>query len=352
MASPSSEHTLNERAQRLLKVLVERYIRDGEPVGSRYLAKESGLDLSPASIRNILAEIEDMGFIRSPHTSAGRVPTVQGYRFFVDTLLTVKPLEAREVLSLRDSMVIEDEFNPQAIIDNASNLLSAVTRMAGVIMLPRREHVGIRHIEFLPLSENRILAILVFQDNKVQNRVMHANRKYTQAELQQAANYLNAHFVGKDLPAVRQQLLADMNHAHDNVNELMGAAVQLAERVIKAEDKEDYIIAGQANLIDFKELSSNAERLRAIFDAFTSKRDILHLLDQAITADGVQIFIGDEAGYQVLDECSIVTTPYEVNNQVVGVLGVIGPTRMAYDRVIPIVDMTAKLLGVALNFRD
>lgn len=343
---------LNERAQRLLKTLVHRFIQDGEPVGSRTLAKESGLDVSPATVRNVLADLEDLGFVRSPHTSAGRVPTVRGYRFFVDTLLTVKPLSEHEIRALRRSLQLTGETNYQDIIDNASQLLSGVTRMAGIVMLPRREHVNIRQIEFLPLSGARVLAILVFEDDEVQNRVIDLPRRFSPSELQQASNYLSAEFAGKDLITVRRRLLADMVRARDHMNDLMRSAIDMAGHVFQEEEDEDYIIAGQSNLISFRELASDADKLRALFDAFTTKRDILHLLDEAVKADGVQIFIGEESGHEALEECSLVASPYAVNDRVVGVLGVIGPTRMAYDRVIPVVDVTAKLLSMALNYRE
>ncbi len=351
MPAKISDQALNERAQSLLKALVERFIRDGEPVGSRILAKESGLDLSSASIRNVLSDLEEMGLVRAPHTSAGRVPTAKGYRFFVDTLLTIQPLQEEEVRRMTSGFKGE-EVGSQALIDNVSNLLSEVTRMAGVVMLPRRERLGIRQIEFLSLSDNRVLSILMFKDNEIQNRILQLDRKFTPSELQQASNYLNSLFAGRDLMTVRRTLLEDMTRSREHINELMKTAIDMASQVFAGQNKEDYILAGHINLMDFKELASDVDKLRALFDAFNTKRDILHLLDQALTSQGIQIFIGEESGYQVLDECSIITSPYQINDQVVGVLGVIGPTRMAYDRVIPIVDVAAKLLGAALNSRD
>lgn len=346
-ATSSKKALLGERAQHLLKILVERYIRDGLPVGSRALARDAGLDLSPATIRNVMADLEELGFVRSPHTSAGRMPTVQGYRFFVDALLKVRPLDLGEVQRLKQSL--DPDLNPQRLVESASTLLSGVTRMAGVVTMPRREHVAFSHIEFLPLSENRVLAILVVNQREVQNRVIHVNRGYGMDELQQVSNYLNAAFKGKDLNRARETLLGEMQEARENMNRLMVAAIEMAEKVFEREpEKEDYILAGQTNLMDFAELS-NVETLRHLFEAFNQKRDILHLLDQCIRAQGVQIFIGEESGYDALDECSLVTAPYSVEGKVLGVLGVIGPTRMAYERVIPIVDVTAKLLGAALN---
>ncbi|HKK13422.1 MAG TPA: heat-inducible transcriptional repressor HrcA [Gammaproteobacteria bacterium] len=346
----TAESELNERAQHLLKVLIDRYVHDGEPVGSRTLARDSRLDLSPATVRNVMADLEETGFVRSPHTSAGRVPTVKGYRFFVDSLLTVKPLESVEVGRLRAQLDLD--VNMKELVGSVSNMLSGLTRLAGVVTLPRRDHAALRRIEFLPLSENRVLAILVFSEREVQNRIIHTERAYSQAELQRAANYLTEHLAGKDLTEVRRSLIHEMQETRETVNRIMAHAVRMAEQVFsQTTEEEDYVVAGQTNLMDFRELC-DVDKLRHLFEAFNEKREILHLLDQCVKAQGVQIFIGEESGYQVLDECSVVTAPYAVDDRVVGVLGVIGPTRMAYDRVIPIVDTTARLLGAALNPRD
>lgn len=352
MSGTAATTGLNERAQRLLKALVEHYIRDGEPVGSRTLSRDSGLDLSPASIRNVMSDLEELGFITSPHTSAGRIPTVKGYRFFVDTLLTVKPLAQQEVRLMHERFAAPDA-NPQALLASASGLLSAVTRMTGVVTLPRREHVAWRHIEFLPLSDQRVLAILVVNDGEVQNRILRLERSYTAEELQRIGNYLNTHYVGRDIHAVRAAVLNDLRHTRESINDLMLAAITLAEQVAQDSGREQggtYVMAGETNLMEWAELS-DVEKLRRLFAAFNQRREILHLLDRCIAAEGVQIFIGEESGYQVLDECSVVTAPYKVDDEVVGVLGVIGPTRMAYERVIPLVDLTAHLLGAALNPR-
>jgi heat-inducible transcriptional repressor len=347
-----TETGLTERAQQLLKVLVERYIREGEPVGSRTLSRDSGMELSPASIRNVMADLEEMGFVASPHTSAGRVPTVKGYRFFVDTLLTMKPLEQQEVRLLRQQFASE-ETNPQSLLASASGMLSAITHMTGVVTLPRREHIAWRHIEFVKLSETRVLVILVVNEGEVQNRVLQLDRSYDATALQQISNYLNTHFAGKDIHTVRAELLNELHRTRENMNNLMLAAISMAEKVFDVRGRDEnrsYVMAGETNLMEWAELS-DVEKLRRLFDAFNRKRDILQLLDKCIAAQGVQIFIGEESGYQVLDECSVVTAPYKVDDQVVGVLGVIGPTRMAYERVIPIVDMTARLLTAALNPR-
>lgn len=353
--SPQGEVQLSERAQQLLKTLVELYIRDGEPVGSRTLSRDSGLDLSPATVRNIMADLEEMGMVRSPHTSAGRVPTARGYRLFVDALLTAKPMDSPEVQRLQREMLskLNDvQGDAQALMTTTSNLLSGVTHMAGLVTIPKREFGAWRHVEFLPLSDQRVLAILVVNEREVQNRILDVDRAYTQAELQQFANYLNSHFAGKDVGQVRQQLLRELSRTRETMNDMMSSAIQVAERMftVSESDTADYVLAGETNLMEFAELS-NVDKLRQLFEAFGRKRDILHLLDQCVAAEGVQIFIGEESGYEVLDECSVVTAPYRVNDELVGVLGVIGPTRMAYERVIPIVDITAKLLSAALNPR-
>jgi heat-inducible transcriptional repressor len=348
----SMDNPLSERAQHLLKTLVERYISEGQPLGSRALSRQSGLELSPASIRNVMADLEELGFVQSPHTSAGRVPTVKGYRFFVDTLLTVRKLSRREVNHLELGLRNPDgDF--QALLSSASSLLSGATRLAGVVTLPQRERASWKQIEFIPLSENRVLAVVVFSDQDVQNRILQLDRGYDREQLYKAADYLNAHFAGRDLTDVRRALLDEMGQARESMNELMLTAIQMADEVC-GEDRQaesGYVMAGETNLMEFDELS-DVEKLRRLFEAFNQKRDILHLLDQCIAADGVQIFIGEESGYRVLDDCSVVTAPYTANDQIVGVLGVIGPTRMAYERVIPIVDMTARLLGHALNSRQ
>ncbi|MDQ2696510.1 MAG: heat-inducible transcriptional repressor HrcA [Pseudomonadota bacterium] len=347
----TAESGLGERARYLLKVLVERYISDGQPVGSRTLARSAGLDLSPASIRNVMADLEELGYLRAPHTSAGRVPTVRGYRFFIDSLLQVKPLESEEVEDLRRRL--DPNQNTADLLHSVSALLSGLTRMAGVVMVPRVDYLALRQVEFLSLSDNRVLAILVVNEREVQNRIVHTQRLYSAVELQQAANFLSAEFAGKDIHQVRADLLRDMHRTRESMNAMMQTVIEMADKAFadSAAAPEDYVLAGQTNLMEFAELS-NVERLRQLFDAFNRKRDILHLLDQCLHAHGVQIFVGEESGFEVLDECSVVTAPYSVGDRVLGVLGVIGPTRMAYGRVIPLVDVTARLLASALNSRN
>ncbi|TXK96907.1 heat-inducible transcription repressor HrcA [Methylococcaceae bacterium HT1] len=339
---------LNERSQQLLKNLVERYIHGGQPVGSRVLSKDSDLNLSPATIRNVMSDLEDLGLIHSPHTSAGRVPTVSGYRFFVDTLLSVKPLQGQELDLLNAGLTNQEDGD---VIGMASKLLSETTHMAGVVTLPRQELVCLRHIEFLPLSNTRVLVIFVTNEHEVHNRIIHTSKKFSAAELQQAANYLTSLYAGKSLAAVREAVVNEMQADQQRATQSMLDAVNMAQLAFNNNDqREGYILSGETNLMGFSELS-DMDRLKGLFDAFSQKRRIIHLLDKCLEADGVQIYIGEESGYQAFDHCSLVTSPYSVNDEVVGVLGVIGPTRMAYEKIIPYVDVTAKLLGAALNTR-
>jgi len=350
--SSPSDAELSDRARHLLKVLVERYIQDGQPVGSRTLSKSPGLDLSPATIRNVMADLEEMGLVVAPHTSAGRVPTPKGIRLFVDALLKVQPMSDAEIRRLQAEMDAIRSGDGD-IVGSASTLLSALTRMAGVVTVPRRTRVALRQVEFLPLSEQRILAILVIDEKEVQNRILHVDRDYSQEELREAANYLNEEFAGQSLASVREKLLAELADTRATMNDMMQGAISMARQAFETVDdpEQSYVLAGETNLMQFAELS-NIERLRGLFEAFARQRDILHLLDRCVAAESLQIFIGEESGYQILDDVSVVASPYSVGDEVVGVLGVIGPTRMAYDRIIPIVDITARLLGSALNSRD
>jgi heat-inducible transcriptional repressor len=346
-----TDEGLNERAQLLLKTLIENYIRDGQPVGSRTLSRDSGLSLSSATIRNVMADLEDLGFVASPHTSAGRIPTDKGYRFFVDTLLQLKPLQAEEVEDIERRLGIEAP-NGRSLVQTVSRMLSSVTHMAGLVTLPNPNFIVLSQIEFVALSENRALAIMVMDNREVQNRVIQLDRRYSPEELRRAANYLNEAFSGRSLPDVRAQLIRQLQETRQHMNQLMLDAIQVAQKVFEARATEqmEYVIAGETNLMGFAELS-NVDRLRRLFEAFNEKHDILQLLDSCLRAEGIQIFIGQESGYRMLDDISLVTAPYMLNDKVVGVLGIIGPTRMAYERVIPIVDVTAKLLGSALNAR-
>ncbi len=346
-STPAGHPALNERTQHLLRTLVERHIRDGQPVGSRTLARDAGLDLSPATVRNVMADLEDLGYLRAPHTSAGRVPTARGYRFFIDELLRLRPLDQQEIETLR-RRIDQPVNNPAELARSVSDLLSGITQLAGVVMLPRRNVATLRQVEFLPLSENRVLVILVLNSQEVQNRIIQTQRSYSAAELHQAAHYLNEQFTGKDIQQVRESLLRDLRETRDSLDRLMQTVVEMAEQTFEIEPNgEDCVVAGQTHLMQYADLS-DLDKLRQLFEAFNHKRDLLHLFDQCLRAEGVQIFIGEESGFEVLGNCSVVTAPYSVAGQVLGVLGVIGPTRMAYDRVIPVVDVTARLLAAAL----
>ncbi len=346
-----TEEALSERAQLLLKALIESYIRDGQPVGSRTLSRDSGLSLSSATIRNVMADLEELGFVVSPHTSAGRIPTDKGYRLFVDSLLKLKPLQSEEIDDI-ERRLRNDVSNGRTLVQTVSQMLSSVTQMAGLVTLPNPHYVALSQIEFIGLSENRALAIMVMNNREVENRVVQLERAYSSEELRRAANYLNEAFAGRSLPEVRASLLKQLQETRQTMNQLMQDAIQMAQKVFETPGGEqvEYVIAGETNLMGFAELS-NVDRLRRLFEAFNEKHDMLRLLDSCLRAQGIQIFIGHESGYQILDDISVVTAPYMLDNQVVGVLGVIGPTRMAYERVIPIVDVTAKLLGSALNAR-
>jgi heat-inducible transcriptional repressor len=343
----SKDAHLNERAQQLFKALVERYIRDGQPVGSRTLARDALPHLSPATVRNVMADLEEFGLLRSPHTSAGRVPTDQGYRLFIDTLLRIEPLESAQVAMLKEQL--HPAQNRGALMESASSLLSEITHLAGVIMLPRQEQITLRQVEFLSLSEDQVLVILVVNEREVQNRIIRTGRHYSASELQQAANYLNSLCAGKDLVTVRDEILAELRDTRESMNAMMVAAVEMAEKALVTEPEIDEVmVAGQTNLMDSGELG-DMDKMRRLFEAFNEKRDLLHLLDHSLNATGIQIFIGEESGYNALGECSVITAPYGAGDEVLGVLGVIGPTRMAYERVIPVVDITARLLSAALN---
>lgn len=338
---------LDNRAQTLLKALIERYIADGQPVGSRALSKISGLDLSPATIRNIMADLEEMGFVASPHTSAGRVPTPRGYRLFVDSLLTVQNID-ESVLESKVQPRLQ-QHSPQKIISNTAQILSSLSQFAGVVMTPRRESV-FQQIEFLRISEKRILLVIVTPGGDVQNRLLLTDVDYTPSQLIQAANYLNQHFAGLSFEDIRTRLQGELRQLRDDMTMLMHTAVEAGSDAL-TEDAEDVVISGERNLLS-GDLSSNMNSLRKLFELFEQKTSLMQLLDVSSKATGVQIYIGGESQLVPVEDMSIVTAPYEVNGRIVGTLGVIGPTRMAYERVIPIVDITAKLLSNALSHNN
>lgn len=346
MASrPDNPRDLDPRARQLLRTLIARHIRDGEPVGSQTLARHSGLDVSPATVRNILADLEEVGLLSAPHTSAGRVPTAQGYRVFVDSLLQLKRLPEAELARLRSELPAGG--STQALLGSASELVSAMTHFVGVVSVPKREQFAFRHIDFVALDGKRVMAIVVFADNEVQNRIVQTRRAYDPGELERVANYLNAQFAGRPLAEIRGTLLHEMRAARSEMETLLSQSVELAEQAL-AGDGDDMLVAGQTRLIGVQDLS-DLDRLRELFEAFARKREILQLLERTVRAPGVRIFIGEETGLAPLEGVSLVTAPYAAGGQVLGVLGVIGPTRMAYERVIPVVQAAADVLGAALG---
>jgi len=335
---------LNDRAQALLKILIERYIADGQPVGSRALARASNLELSPATIRNVMADLEEMGFVASPHTSAGRVPTPKGYRFFVDTLLTVRPLEEVERAQIEGSLLPDD---PHRVVAAASQILSDLTHFAGVVVSPRRR-AALRHVEFFHLSEKRVLLIIVASDGEVQNRVLVTDRPYSAAQLVEAANAINQNYAGMDFATIASRVRGELLDLHHDISSLMRAAIETGGEAMH-QTGGGVVLSGERNLLEVEDLFPDRARLRKLFDLFERKAQLLGLLDESERAEGVKIFIGGDSQLVPLDECSIVTASYEVDGRVVGTVGVIGPTRMAYERVIPIVDVTAKLISSVLS---
>ena len=342
-------HALDARSRHLLRSLIGRYIREGEPVGSQTLARHAGLDVSPATIRNILADLEDAGLLTSPHTSAGRVPTAQGYRVFVDSLLHLRPLPETELARLRHELPAGS--GTQSLLGNASELLSAMSHFVGVVSVPRREQFAFRHIDFVPLDAQRVLAILVFADNDVQNRIIQTRRQFDAGELERVSNYLNHHFAGRPLADIRTTLVRELKAARSEMEVLLASTVELAEQAFVV-GGDDVLLAGQTRLMGVQDLS-DLDRLRELFEAFARKREILQLLERTLRAPGVRIFIGEETGLAPLEGMSLITAPYRaggaVGGQVLGVLGVIGPTRMAYERVIPVVQAAADVLGAAID---
>ncbi|HVT33799.1 MAG TPA: heat-inducible transcriptional repressor HrcA [Rhodanobacteraceae bacterium] len=346
MNDPSSRHDLDARARQLLRALIGRYIADGQPVGSRTLAKASGLDVSPATIRNIMSDLEEFGLVAAPHTSAGRVPTSQGYRVFVDSLLELRPLDEPQVDKLRRELPT-GAATPD-LLSSATSLLSEMTHFVGVVTVPRREEFPFRHIDFVPLDAGRLLVILVFTDGQVQNRVIATERAYAPGELEQIANYLNATFAGMRINEIRARLLREMQEEGVRLNRLLSAAVEVAQHAFEASADGDMLVAGQANLMG-KQDTPDVDRLRELFEAFQRKQDLLQLLERCARAEGVRLFIGEESGFAALDHFSLVTASYGVGGRVLGALGVIGPKRMAYERVIPVVQATAGIISTALK---
>ncbi len=337
---------LNEREKILLKTLVERYIHEGQPVGSRSLAKFSSLDLSPATIRNVMTDLEEMGYVSSPHTSAGRMPTALGYRFFVDTLLVVKSLDNEQIMLLENQMHPD---NPSRLINVTSQLLSDLTQFVGVVMTPKRVGGAVfRHIEFVALAEKRILLILVTPEGDVQNRIIFTETAYSQSDLVEAGNFLNQHYAGCTLEEIRSRLQHELTQIRHDMTRLMSAAIEASSDALR-ESGEAVVIAGEHRLFDVRDLSDNLSNLKKLFELFERKSKLLQLMELSRQAHGVKIFIGGESDTTILEEISVVTAPYEIEGEIVGTVGVIGPRRMAYERIIPIVDITAKLLSNNLS---
>ncbi len=346
--SLSDYTSLSERAQSVLSGLVSKYIEEGSPVGSRTLARETNLSLSPATIRNVMADLEDYGLITAPHTSAGRIPTAKGYRFFINSLLKTKPLNQRSVMQL--SSRFKGAADANSILTSATEMLSQITSFAGIVSTPDNSRVNIRQIEFLRLSDQRVLAILVTADGQVQNKVLTAHRQYSESELLEASNFFNAQHSSKSLEVVRAKLLNQMQQDRSNMHQEMRTAVNMAGQFFSDDDQvqENVLISGENNLLsipDFVEMG----KLKNLFDTFKTKQVLFDLLQKSMFTEGVSIFIGEESGYEPFRDCSVIAAPYQIDNQRVGVLGVIGPTRMQYEEVISAVDVTARLVGSALS---
>lgn len=336
---------LNERAQILLKTLVDRYINEGQPVGSRALLQFSGLDVSTATIRNVMANLEEMGLVSSPHTSAGRIPTALGYRLFIDTLMVVQPLDSARVQQLENQLQPD---NPSRLLMQASNLLSELTHFAGVVATPKRDAITVSHVEFLRLSRKRVLLIIVMPNGEVENRVLLTHKDYTQSQLTEAGNFLNQHYANCPFHDIHQRVLSELHELENDLTTLMSAAILAGDAAI-SQKTEDYVISGERNLLYVNDLSSNMQKLRSLFNVFEQKTELLQLLDVSRQAPGVHIFIGNESGLPGLDDCSVVSAPYTSSGKIIGTLAVVGPKRMNYEKVVPIVDITSRLLSNALS---
>lgn len=339
---------LNDRSQLLFKNLMGLYLNEGKPVGSTTLANMPDIGLSSATVRNVMADLEKMGLIHAPHTSAGRVPTDIGYRLFVDSLITYQPISQQNIHSIHQQLL--PTLNQDDLLASASKVLSGITGMTSMVLMPNKEQEVLKHFEFIALGGNRVLVVLVFNDNDVQNRIIELEQAITASELRQISDYLNEQFVGKSLAQAKKNLVSRMETIRQGMNQFMMSVVQATDSVLsdQLEQKLPYLISGQNNLFNYQELASS-DKLRALFHSFEQHSDVLGLLDKSMQAKGVQIFIGQECGNEIYQGCSVVTTPYEVDGEVLGVLGVVGPSRMQYDKVIPKVDMTAKILGSLLK---
>ena len=337
----------SQRARRILSAIVDKYIQEGIPIGSKSLSLADEIGLSPASIRHVMSDLEELGFIASPYTSSGRVPTSKGYRFFIDSLLKLQPVEANQLERIKKRVNTQESNNRELAI-SISNTLSAITKLAGIVTIPKQQVTRLKEIDFIQLSEKRILAIIVMNETEVENRILQMKRNYSKDELKQATNYLNSNYKGRSLSYIKKHLINELIQTKESVNTLMSDLIDIADKVLDFNESDEYIVAGQRRLMDFHELS-DIKKLRQLFDAFKEKQQLLELLDKSMSTDGIQIFIGEESGYQMFDNCTLITSPYTTEEGAIGVLGVIGPTRIAYQKVIPIVDITAKLLGKSLK---
>jgi len=340
-----SADMLNDRAQLLLKTLIERYISDGQPLGSRALLQYSGLEVSPATIRNVMADLEELGLIQSPHTSSGRIPTALAYRLFIDTMLVTQPLEQARLQHMESQLQPD---NPSRLIAQASNLLSELTHYTGVVATAKRSAITVRQIEFLRLSEKRVLLIIVMPDGEVENRVLLLERDYTQSQLTEAGNFLNQNYIGCSFSQIRDRLHGELQQLHQDMSALMAAALAAGDAA-EAKQADDYVISGEHNLLHVTDLSADMNQLRGLFNLFEQKTELLQLLDAGRRGHGIHIFVGTESGLSPLEGCSVITAPYAADGKIIGTLAVVGPKRMNYERIVPIVDITARLLGNALS---
>jgi heat-inducible transcriptional repressor len=347
MTEEMKNKTPSDRAKQILSAIIDNYIEEGTPIGSKKLSSYNRFNLSSATIRNVMSDLEDLGFIASPHTSAGRIPTSKGYRFFIDRLLEFQPVDSNEIASIKDT-VSQTKSSNKDLATNVSTTLSAITQLAGIVTVPKQHKSTLKEIDFIPLSEQRVLAIVVINDSEVENKILQMKRNFSRDELQISANYLNQNYVGRSFEYIKNNLLTQLKETSALANSLMNDIINIADELLTNQNKDEYVVTGKNQLLDFEELS-DINQLKELFDAFNEQQLLLQLLDKSMSTSNIQIFIGQESGYRIFDNCTLITAPYTNEVGSVGVLGVIGPTRIAYQRVIPIVDVTAKLLSQSLK---
>ena len=347
MTEEMKNKTPSDRAKQILSAIIDNYIEEGTPIGSKKLSSYNRFNLSSATIRNVMSDLEDLGFIASPHTSAGRIPTSKGYRFFIDRLLEYQPVDSNEIASIKDT-VSQTKSSNKDLATNVSTTLSAITQLAGIVTVPKQHKSTLKEIDFIPLSEQRVLAIVVINDSEVENKILQMKRNFSRDELQISANYLNQNYAGRSFEYIKNNLLTQLKETSALANSLMNDIINIADELLTNQNKDEYVVTGKNQLLDFEELS-DMNQLKELFDAFNEQQLLLQLLDKSMSTSNVQIFIGQESGYKIFDNCTLITAPYTNEVGSVGVLGVIGPTRIAYQRVIPIVDVTAKLLSQSLK---